>query len=161
MEWTDVDMRVMHAFAALIQNDHELLTYDVNERTICHHLATHLQEVFPEHHVDVEYNRHGMDPKRVELDPEHGRERVFPDVVVHRRGTDESNLLVMEVKKSTNPQPRSHDRRKLKCCVEEFGYDFAVLVDIPAGGDDRPPCVERVHPPNRCSATADDETRLR
>ena len=147
MHWTDVETRVKRAFDALSYADLKLLQYDANERAICAQLATHLQAVFPEYHVDVEYNRHGMDPKRIKIDPERGGKLVYPDVIVHRRGSDESNLLVMEVKKSTNSQSRSRDRRKLRCCVEDFNYDFAVLVDIPIGGDGRPPHIERVHPP--------------
>ena len=147
MRWTDAETRVKRAFEALSHHDLQLLQNDANERTICARLATHLQAVFPEYHVDVEYNRHGMDPKRVEVDPEQGEELVYPDVIVHRRGGDEANLLVMELKKSTNSESRGRDRRKLRCCVEDFNYEFAMLVDIPIGDDRSPPRIERVHPP--------------
>lgn len=147
MQWTAVKTRVTRAFEALSRDDLQLLQLDANERTICARLATHLQAAFPEYHVDVEYNRHGMDPKRVQVNPEQGEDLVYPDVIVHRRGGDESNLLVMEVKKSTNLQSRSRDKRKLRCCVEAFNYEFAVLVDIPIGGDGSPPHIQRVHPP--------------
>lgn len=150
MEWVEVETRVKCALDALEHCDLRLLEYGVNERTICARLAVHLKAVFQGYDVDVEYNRHGMDPKRVEVDPGLGKDLVYPDVIVHRRGTDESNLLVMEVKKSTNREPRGRDRKKLKCCVEQFKYEFAVLVDIPirARGTTagRRSCMERVHP---------------
>jgi hypothetical protein len=47
-------------------------------------------------------NRHGLDPKDLDLPSGcrgGGRRRVFPDIVVHRRGTDKTNLLVIESRK--------------------------------------------------------------
>ena len=150
MEWTDVEARVQCAFDALKHHDRQLLENDAHERTICARLAMYLQFVFPGYHVDVEYNRHGMDPKRIGVNPEGGEERVFPDVIVHHRGNDDSNLLVMELKKSTNPESRDADRRKLNHLVEEYRYEFAVLVDLPIGDDltmaPRRWPINRVHP---------------
>ena len=138
------------ALGALYVQDFDLLRASVNERTICARLATHLQTEFPKYDVDVEYNRHGMDPKTVEVDPEGDEKNVYPDLIVHRRCNDTSNLLVMEVKKSTNGSPRDGDRRKLECCLSKFGYTFAVLLDIPVGTDLSTECfrvgIERIQP---------------
>ncbi|MCY4076732.1 MAG: hypothetical protein OXH04_15015 [Acidobacteria bacterium] len=150
MEWTDVKARVRCAFNALEHQDLHLLENDAHERTICARLADHLRSVFPGYHVDVEYNRHCMDPKTIEVNPERDEQFVYPDVIVHHRGNDDSNLLVMELKKSTNPESRDPDRRKLNHLVEQYGYKFAVLVDLPIGGDlittPRPWPVCRIHP---------------
>lgn len=93
----------------------------------------YLQGLFPTHDVDVEYNRHETDPKRLQglEECETSDGRVFPDIVVHRRGVDDRNLLVIEVKKSTNATSRECDRAKLRGFVEDFEYAFAVLVDLP------------------------------
>ena len=150
MEWTDLNARVKCAFDALNHYDLLLLQNDAHERTVCARLAMYLQAVFPGYDVDVEYNRHGFDPKRLQEIPncKNHDSLVYPDVVVHRRGNDDSNLLVMELKKSTNTEPRDCDRTKLKCCVDAFKYDFAVLVDIPVGhgegGAGCPPDIEWV-----------------
>lgn len=133
LQWTDVEARLHCAFDALSHYDRRLLEYEANERTICARLAMHLQAVFPGYDVDVEYNRYGMDPKTVEMNPEPDETRIYPDLIVHRRGSQESNLLVMEVKKCTNSEPREYDRTKLEHCVMKFGYEFAVLVEIPVG----------------------------
>ena len=97
-----------------------------------------------------------MDPKRIEVDPEGDDELVYPDVVVHHRGNDDSNLLVMELKKSTNPESRDRDRAKLKGCVERFGYRFAVLVGLRVGVDPTPArrreSLERLNPPPAAEA---------
>ena len=133
LRWTDVKARLSCAFDALNHYDVRLLEYEANERTICARLAMHLQAVFPAYDVDVEYNRYGMDPKTIEMDPAPGETLIYPDVIIHRRGSQESNLLVMELKKCTNTAPRKRDRTKLEYCVEKFGYEFAVLVEIPVG----------------------------
>lgn len=73
---------------------------NLGERCIAARLAFHLQRVFPEYHVDVEYNRTGDTPKRLDvparcansLDDE-GRALVVPDIIVHLRGPDGPNLL--------------------------------------------------------------------
>jgi hypothetical protein len=55
--------------------------------------------------VDVEYNRHFDNPKKLSLPPRDALDRevrsttVFPDIIVHKRNTDEANLLVLELKK--------------------------------------------------------------
>ena len=56
--------------------------------------------------VDVEYNRDGATPKRLDL-PEacanfrndDGEALVVPDVIVHQRGHNRQNVLVLELKK--------------------------------------------------------------
>ena len=62
---------------------------------------------FPLYSVDIEYNRKGLgvDPKDIEMPGANGvstTSKVFPDIIVHERGTNVRNLLVVEVKKSTN-----------------------------------------------------------
>ena len=58
---------------------------------------------------------------------------IYPDVIVHKRGHDEANLLAIEVKKSTNGTPRECDWAKLQGLQEDYGYEYAVLVDLPVG----------------------------
>ena len=150
MKWTDVKARAQRAFDALEHDDLHLLENGAHERTICARLADHLRSVFPGYDVDVEYNLHGVDPKTIEVNPEGDKQLVYPDVIVHHRGNDDSNLLVMELKKSTNSESRDPDRRKLNHLVEQYGYKFAVLVNLPVGGDlmttPRPWPISRVHP---------------
>jgi hypothetical protein len=82
--------------------------------------------------VDVEYNRHIDDPKRLQLprrdalDDEVRATTVFPDIVVHLRGTDDHNLLVLEVKKPG--ESLEYDERKLRAFREELSYHHAAHV---------------------------------
>ena len=137
MDESTVRERFRVAFEALYLNDRLLLEYNAGERTIAAKLQQYLAGVFPSHHVDFEYNRHGMDPKRVDWAPEcSSREDalVVPDVIVHRRGDDSANLVVCEVKKSTAaPAELYCDCQKLRAIKREFGYQYAVLLVVPAG----------------------------
>lgn len=125
------------AIARLIAVDAYLLQADVNERSITHRLAMYLQDEFPEWHVDCEYNRDGHETKRVTGLP--GRtaagpedtdgSRVFPDIIVHRRDS-EDNLLVIEAKKASSRVPLDHDRLKLRAYHEQLRYRYAALLTL-------------------------------
>jgi hypothetical protein len=101
---SDVTRRVWQAIERLQEYDSYLLIRNVNERSITHHLAVYLQQEFPAWDVDVEYNRDGHDIKRLFVLPDApsddtNAKTVYPDIIVHRRGTNKANLLVIEVKK--------------------------------------------------------------
>lgn len=55
---------------------------------------------------------------------------VFPDVVVHRRGTNAQNLVVIEAKKSTNADDGEWDKTKLRAFrdPEQLGYSVTVFL---------------------------------
>ncbi|HGF5711697.1 TPA: hypothetical protein ACF25K_004907, partial [Klebsiella pneumoniae] len=91
---------VSHALSELLFNDHDLLSIDANERSITFRFAMYLQLSFPGWNVDCEYNRDGVEPKRLrhlELYPDSEdveAKTVFPDVIVHRRGTQQNHLVL-------------------------------------------------------------------
>ena len=122
----------------MIDEDAELFAVDINERSITHRLAVHLIPLFPEWDVDCEYNRNGHDPKRLSFDVQTvetddvNAKTVYPDVIVHKRGTDH-NLLVVEAKKANNAEGTDCDIRKLKSFVGELGYQYAAAVVIDTG----------------------------
>lgn len=127
---------VEDAVARLVREQPELLDLDVNELTISQQLARVLEPIVTEGlAVDVEYNRHGRDKKIVRLrDGTQTNSRVVrPDIVIHRRGTDAHNLLVLEVKKVGTSLV--HDRSKLEALKNQYGYRCAahIVVGIVAG----------------------------
>jgi hypothetical protein len=96
----------------------------------------YLQSEFPEQTVDAEYNRDGDKPKRLGLEDEcanyrdeHGESLIVPDVIVHRRGPDGPNILVLEVKKTSNPCPRDCDHARIHAFRQHYGYEFAALIE--------------------------------
>jgi DNA-directed RNA polymerase specialized sigma54-like protein len=132
-----VKHKVATALNRLRSQDSFLIEANTNERTISHKLAEYLQEEFPDWDVDCEYNRHMDDIKKVEL-PKNGASwndtearTVFPDIIVHKRNTDKSNLLVIEVKKASNPGSRQFDKNKLIALTKEpYRYRFGLFLEF-------------------------------
>jgi hypothetical protein len=131
---------VYRAIDMLLKRDSDLLDLDANERSITHKLAEYLQAEFEGWNVDCEYNRIGNAAKRIYL-PAGGAPAddtnavtVFPDIIVHKRNTRE-NLLVIEVKKSTNPYGEDFDLDKLRAFKDELGYRHGVFLRLYAGDE--------------------------
>ncbi len=130
---------VARALSELLDNDQDLLGVDANERSITFRFALYLQQHFPDLTVDCEYNRDGIEPKRLghlELYPDSeddDAKTVFPDVIVHQRGT-RKNHLVLEFKKSTSHVDRQIDLRKLRGYKQQLGYEHALFVEVGTEG---------------------------
>jgi hypothetical protein len=130
-----VEAKVKRALGKLFTHDLFLLQSDVNERSLSHKLAEYLQSEFEDWNVDCEYNRRGFDPKRLNLGVEQVRtddtqgRTVYPDIVVHRRNSEDS-LLVIEIKKSTNRDDGESDRDKLRAFKAQLGYRYALFIRL-------------------------------
>lgn len=130
---------IIKALRVLLEQDRHLLDIDANERSITFRFAMHLQPQLTDWEVDCEFNRDGVDPKRLghlELYPDSeddDAKTVFPDVIAHRRGTKD-NYLVVEFKKSTSRVDRDIDRRKLVGYQRQLGYAYALFVEVGTGG---------------------------
>lgn len=132
----EVKKRLITAIVRLYQNDQDLLRANVNERSITHRLAQYLQDEFPKWHVDCEYNRRREQKKMLrhgdlQMVSEDIQSRsVIPDIIIHRRGTDE-NLVVIEVKKSKGGN-ETKDVTKLSDFINntEYQYHFGVFFRI-------------------------------
>jgi hypothetical protein len=92
--------------------------------------------------VDSEYNRDRHHPKRLDLPHRYNvgsddldAKTVFPDIIVHRRGTDQ-NIVVIEVKKSTNFEDDEWDIRKLAAFKNQLGYRVALFFRFRTGTDE-------------------------
>lgn len=124
------------AIDAFVTAEEYLLKVDSSERSITHHLAIHLARRFPEHHTDCEFNRDGFSSKKLALSEctvsNEATEAVtvFPDIVVHQRGSKEKNLLAIEVKKSTSTESSDYDYKKLRAFKSDLNYEFAAHVVI-------------------------------
>ncbi len=154
---SEVKEKVEIALGMLSKNDVFLLEYDVNERSISHKLAEYLQQLFPDYHVDCEYNwqvdnfnekSHNKEllftkeeeklfyPRtKEEQIKDKNAHSVFPDIIIHKRGDNLGNLLIIEIKKSSNSERLAidHDRVKLEKYKEKFGYTYTLFLIIPVG----------------------------
>jgi len=129
---------VLKAITRLLMEDSELLRVDANERSITHCLASHLKSELPYLHVDCEYNRDGIDPKRIRgISQESGSDdteakTVFPDIIAHLRGTN-INYLIIEVKKSSNRTDHAIDLKKLSKYKTDLNYKHALFIEFTTG----------------------------
>lgn len=135
-----INDKVDIAVERLLRRDAFLFAKDVNERSISHRLACYLQDLFDDWEVDCEYNRDHDDPKLLKrlrisserVDPDDIQARtVFPDIIVHHRGTN-NNLLVIEIKKTTNPLADDFDIEKLKEFKCQLHYSYALFLRFKA-----------------------------
>lgn len=130
-----VEQALNLALKSLIEKDGDILRADINERSISHKLAGYLEPYFSNWNVDCEYNRDHDDPKRLRIPRRNVRtdyiqaRTVFPDIIIHKRGTDE-NLLVIEIKKTTSEEGDKFDHQKLNAFKKQLGYKFAVFVKV-------------------------------
>jgi hypothetical protein len=128
--------KVKDALEAFYREERLLLDVNASERSISHKLAEHLQDQFRRLNVDCEYNRYGTDIKRLQFpgDSSSGMDdleakTVFPDIIVHERGHDDNNLLVIEIKKSTSRQNHNYDYEKLKAfTTSPYRYRHGVFL---------------------------------
>jgi hypothetical protein len=136
MNGNEARARLENALRQLVENDRHLLENDLSERCIASRLAMYMQQVFPELAVDVEYNRQGDIPKKLGLPDEcanfwdeEGRAFVVPDVIVHRRGPEGPNILILELKKTTNRESRACDHERILAFRAQLGYIFGALIE--------------------------------
>ena len=127
---TKVGGAMRDAIARLFDRDRKLLELDAKEEAIAHALAVYMAPHFEGLHVDVEYNRMGPHPKRVTWNQK--PEYVYPDIIVHVRDT-ETNVLAIELKKGSNPEPKDDDVRKLGAYRGELGYVHALFLRLGVG----------------------------
>lgn len=124
--------KITAALEKLKIQDAFLLENDVSERAITHKLAIYISEQFHEYDVDCEYNSNVQNDrgkkyiyllkekiKELNLlrdsdgDDEQICRFVYPDIIVHKRGLNESNLLIVEVKKTSSQVTSQYDHEKL------------------------------------------------
>jgi hypothetical protein len=162
LEWTDYSKLVKSSLADLFKHDKDLFRVDVNERTISHKFAEYFRIHFANlvlpnpakedtvlqpfgYSVDCEYNRAMHAPKHLpwQLDIIGKENELYytpnPDMLLHRRLTNEFNELVTEIKKTTNNDPVSVvlDKQKLVAFAERpFSYDFGLFLVLGLNNDD-------------------------
>lgn len=144
MKPEEVKERLLGALRMLEERDSYLFENNLSERCIAARLAMYLQHAIPEFSVDVEYNRKGYKPKTLELPDECGKKTkdgevlVFPDIIVHRRGSDGPNILAIELKKTTNPEPRFCDHARIHAFRDQLNYGSAAFIECETCPDHKP-----------------------
>ena len=101
--------------------------HHAGERAIVFRFAHYLQNLiddnggFEDYNLDCEYNRNGTECKSLPSFPK----GTYPDIIIHQRGSNDYNLLVIEVKTYWNDDTE-RDKRKLKDFTAPNGkYKFS------------------------------------
>ncbi|MDM1496667.1 hypothetical protein HX063_14815 [Myroides odoratimimus] len=155
MEIENVLEKIDSAISQLIENDREILERGLNELNLNGHLTKYLTPLFSDFHVDPEYNGDHLKPNdRKALDIASNRLRelgkntndlenysLTPDIIIHRRNTNEFNLVVIEVKKDNNSRQNiEFDLLKLEhLTIDYLGnhYNYKVGISIVFGTGER------------------------
>ena len=122
------------AIKELQEKDLFLIRHGVHEGSVSHKLGGYIGELFPDYDVDGEYNKMSKDGRIVTKRSSNGT-RVRPDIIVHGQGYHEDNLLVVEVKKKSNrdPKGRAKDWKELEDLTNVgglFHYCYGLFVDV-------------------------------
>lgn len=120
-EAEEIGVPVFVAVQRLLEQDAYLLDVNASERSVAARLAQYLQEHFADKHVDVEYNRMGDLPKRVIWSED--KNDVYPDIIVHIRGSG-NNLLAIEIKKDSNSESKDKDILKLQAYRQDDNLQY-------------------------------------
>lgn len=123
MNKNEIEEKINRALSNLYEKDKIFLENRVNERTVSAKLACYLEKEFPDYSVDVEYNRHGVEIKTIK-----GPKRILPDIVIHKRGSDDYNLLAIEIKIRNYNKER--DEEKLKYLTKHYKYKFGLFIKL-------------------------------
>lgn len=142
-----VTEKIQKSINVFLRNDMYLLKNNGHERTIAHRLAVYLEKEFPYYHVDCEYNLnvdtesqrkciYVLETELKKFKPDRNMSNfpiseyedyrivsVYPDIIVHHRGTNLDNLLVIEIKKSNSTVPDEYDLLKLIRYTSQYFED--------------------------------------
>jgi len=138
-----------------------LLKNNLNERTISFKLAEYLQKEYDgKYTVDCEYNRMPNDDKNmdedyitktlhlnieeIETNDDKGQ-TVYPDIIIHKRRSNDNNFLAIEIKLENNKDERRRlngnwisskdfDIEKLKRFTTELEYEHAIYLEFDKEG---------------------------
>lgn len=120
--------KIREALNFFISKDkEELLRVDIYEPTINHRIAVYFEELFSEFDIDCEYNKALLGYKK-----NGNGKKIRPDIIIHKRETNEDNSVILEIKKSgKNSILAKADIEKLKRCMNgTLNYNLGVFISI-------------------------------
>lgn len=163
MDKQTIERKLFSALTTLYKKDIHLLKENLNERSITHKLAVYLQRQFRGYDVDCEYNGNvesaasgyrktipdELCPRLKEYkrrSPDETKDlSVFPDIIIHKRGENRKNLLIIEVKKALDHPLRAQDLGREFDCYKlcqytnrqnvntSFLYELGCFIEIGTG----------------------------
>lgn len=123
------------ALGELYKKDKELIDRSVNERDLAFRLGLHMNPLLQANEqlktldLDIDYNKNGEKPKRTPRRPK----GAVPDLIIHKRGNNNTNTLVVEIKGWWNKQSRQDDFIKLEDFIHqegEYKYGLGAFAEL-------------------------------
>ncbi len=141
----------------LYENDNYLIKNSVHEQDISHRIAHYLENLLKNHDwfvkngysIDVEYNRNFDDSKRVYRNCKtcsNGNECYIknshyaiddyesicrPDIIIHKRGGNEQNIIAIEIKTNLKKSPKDYAKLAVfSCRNSEYKYELGIFINI-------------------------------
>lgn len=119
----------------LYTKDSFLFKNDSSERNLVFHFSRYFAEkiktniYLKDYNVDCEYNRNRRDSKKAFYGNEY--HRIFPDFILHKRGTNEFNLLAIEFKKAVPYNKIDDEKLKyLTSSNHEYKYHLGLFISL-------------------------------
>lgn len=123
MHALDIKEVLEKATAALFANQPNIFDFTSEtvqtEWNLAHHLANEIHELLPELDCDLDVIKENLERKR-------------PDIVFHKRGTNSSNFLVVEIKRDGAPHEIKNDIQKIKSYWfgNHLRYQFGAVINL-------------------------------
>lgn len=121
------------SLSRLVEKDNELIDRKVKEECINHRLAVYIDEYYRQfcgerNHckVDLEYNKNLDNGKQVYVRTGN-LIKIRPDILLHKRGSNDNNLIAIETKKDWFSR---HDTEKIQALLKppfKYCYGFIIL----------------------------------
>lgn len=142
VKFEDIKKLVNAALGKFYKNDRDLIDMEnnremVSERCMVFHIGGYMKNKmntltkFQWADLDCEYNRNMGEPKTIYTnDSEYN---FVPDLIIHRRKSNNNNLLVIEFKKeNAKERDKEYDKEKLIALTGEevFKYNFGLYVEL-------------------------------
>lgn len=133
----------------LYHNEKVLFMTNSSERNLVFHFTRYFCEeiketIFSQYDVDCEYNRNAMsnrDVKEVLIEGNTKKSIIYPDFILHKRRTNDFNILAIEFKKYSNSREKvcKRDKEKLKALTSVnagFRYRLGLFIVFGKERDD-------------------------
>lgn len=123
MEIPEIRDHLKKAAIALFYNQPNIFEFTSEtgqtEWNLAHHLANEIHKEFSEMDCDLDVVKANLGDRR-------------PDIIFHKRGTNEFNFLVIEVKREGQPADIKADKGKIRLYWfgKKLHYQFGAIVNI-------------------------------
>ena len=143
MKVSEIENIVNKSLDILYKNEKYLFENGVSERNLVFHFSGYFCILFEEfntdekYSIDCEYNRNVFNEKEYkELVCGGKKHKMYPDFILHERGTNINNLLAIEFKKFNNYKKSAinNDKLKLRVLTDPLGiYKYKIGLFIKFG----------------------------